>query len=464
MENKLVFIDETGDPGRNQEPSSSYLFIITAVVVSRSKVVALQKFIQRSREKYAPKKKELKFSNLNKNARLDIFRGLAKHDFSFYSIVVDKSALVSKGFLYASPFYKYFFGHLIGLLAESHSVAELHFDNYGNAKFQAELRKYVRRNYFQPELFEPGLFLAHDSEESELTQLADLVAGSVGRAFGARRGRRQDKTFITLIGAQHSGTKFWPRPCSEFAHSDEIEWSEDDEALEQESERRAKLFIESHRGTRKPAVYGQMAVAEYFLYSDEYVSGTELAQYLYELGYIPPEYDVFDRRRWMQRNVIRVLRDARVLICGRSGSQEHGYKLIRRVSEGREFTHSQTKRAIAMLRRGEDVRQAVLNVGGPDVRELSEELLADSAQCGIQFTGNSVSSTSFSRVDAKAYSAVGRDGRVGREDVGIAQVAVVGQDGPRQDTPAAPDHGHRQADRSVGLRVKTGQNYFNFIV
>ncbi len=384
MDETLVFVDETGDPKVGGKRGSSHLFAIAALIVDGSVVPLLREFVKSARKEYAPTKQELKFSDLSNKARKAIFKELAKYDFSFYGIVANKPRITCPGLIYSSIFYKVFFGKLVKTIAQRYASIDLYFDAYGDSKFQESLKKYVRRKYRQKGLFEDRVFLGQDSQVCELTQIADLLVGAIGRAAGVH-GRPCDYSYISLLSRQYHGIKHWP-PYLRAASIEEDLKNENDHALEQESERRVRYFLEKNDSTGDVKVNAQIAVAESLLYSKNFLTGEELVNLLEEMDIYPEGISMEEKRRWVQKYVIRVLRDTELLVTSRSGILQSGYKLIRTCSEAGEFVVTNYKRMAAMGRRASSVTKAVKNVSGGEIdllSQLSIEVVLDLMQAGL---------------------------------------------------------------------------------
>ena len=369
MEEKLVFIDETGDTGSRKPELSSNLFVIAAVVVDKAHISHLEQLVNDAKVKC--KKDELKFSRLSEKHRRMIFTDLASQEFSFYSIVVDKRLLYSPGFLYSHVFYKYFFGKLISLLGERYCRVEIHFDQNGNEGFQEGLKRYIKKRYEQPTLFEPFAMVAHDSRLSELTQIADLIAGAVGRATNAHKKRHRDDWFLSQLFRQQRLIKFWP--TTRDGNTDVIFGPTiNDSYLEAESERRMKLILKSQEIDQS-----QIATAELLLYEPTYIPCISLVNELDRLGLTPSQMHDDQKRQWVQRHIIRILRDKGALIDSNSGTLDSGYGMIRSISQAQNFRECQIKRAYAMVRRAETVAEAVeiATNRSISISQISQEIL-----------------------------------------------------------------------------------------
>ena len=373
MEDKLVFIDESGDPGRKGSPSSSELFVIAAVVVAKGSEGDLISLVRDAKARWG--KQELKFSKLRHRQRQEVFEQLSRCDFSYYGIVVNKHLLYSPGLLYSHVFYRFVVGQLMKVLRQRHVRLEVHCDRFGNDSFQEGLKHYITDRFRIPSLFDPHAVVAENSETSELTQVADLIAGAIARATRAH-GKHSDAQYLWKLSKQRALVEFWPY---EKAREHVLPYNSDDLRLAEESERRMRLILRSARLSE-----AAVAAGEILLYGDEYVPCSSLVGELDLVGVLP-SLDDDQKKRWAQRHCISRLRDEGRLIDSNSGPRNAGYSLIRSLSQARNFSDCQVKRAAAMIRRAESVKGACAIA--TDGRVLLDELPHESMLTFMQFIG-----------------------------------------------------------------------------
>ncbi|MCY2931248.1 MAG: DUF3800 domain-containing protein [Planctomycetota bacterium] len=379
MDDMLAFIDESGDPGRG--PDASPFLVFTAILLQKSDIPSLHRTVTTFLSRY--RKTELKFNRLKKHQRVEVFLELSRCPFSFCSVVVDKSRLYSPGFAYSTVLYKHFFGKIVAAIAQEYPSIELYCDKYGSKQFHESLVGYVQREYANRGLFGPNVFMAVDSLDSTITQVADLVAGAVGRAFGANRGKT-DWRFLDLLGPRNRHIDLWPAFQSDPA-KEMFGTHPADGLIREESERLANLFARRTEGDDSPKVAAQRVTLQYLLMNRDEVSTPDIVNFLWQENLLPAGLDYEKRVQWFRRECIAVLRDHDVLIGSRSGVDHSGYKLIRTWDDARDFVHTQYRRVAAMAGRAKSVADAVERVtdGRGTVGELPPDLVLALGNAGV---------------------------------------------------------------------------------
>lgn len=190
MEKVHVFIDEFGNASLNLDKKGTFShFVYAAVLVTDQNLEQAQK-IRKSLSQTFAKGNPFKSKNLDKGTNdikerllaLTMFREL---DCLVTVLVVDKSKLDSKGFKYRQSFYKFFQKTFLNTITKNSNAYEIHLDRLGWPEFQKSLKEYIDTQVFNPNIFDaPKSFkLVEDTQEEPLMQLADLIAGSVGKAY-----------------------------------------------------------------------------------------------------------------------------------------------------------------------------------------------------------------------------------------------------------------------------------------
>lgn len=106
----VAFIDEFGDSGLDlKKANTSSHFIVTAIIMDEDKVPEAERKIEEIRTKYF-QSSEIKSSsvkNKQPERRIKILTSMMDIDFTIFSIVIDKSKLISEGFKYHNSFFKF---------------------------------------------------------------------------------------------------------------------------------------------------------------------------------------------------------------------------------------------------------------------------------------------------------------------------------------------------------------------
>lgn len=185
--NRLVFIDDSGDPGFALTKGSSDFLVMAAIVIESPAtaekiaetiqgVVSLLKLGRNF---------EFKFHKMSKKHRVVFLEKIVSSDFFIDVVVIDKRDRSSIDNLYA---------HAVKLLLlNSKDVIEysvIKIDGQINHILKNEIQKYAKA------IFGTSVTVGFSRSNNRLIQLADVVAGSVRRSFDETK---TDRTIYMLI-------------------------------------------------------------------------------------------------------------------------------------------------------------------------------------------------------------------------------------------------------------------------
>lgn len=130
-------------------------------------------------------------------------------NFIVYAFVIDKEKLSKDkgGLRFKEVFCKYFQKIFLSQVNNNFNDFEIHMDNLINEKYQIELKNYLNQNY-QNNFFEK--YNISDDKEQPLIQLADLIAGSLGRVFNDSFKTERDDELINLLRPKIPDFIFFP--------------------------------------------------------------------------------------------------------------------------------------------------------------------------------------------------------------------------------------------------------------
>ena len=130
-------------------------------------------------------------------------------NFIVYAFVIDKEKLSKDkgGLRFKEVFYKYFQKIFLNQVNNNFNDFEIHMDNLINEKYQIELKNYLNQNY-QNNFFEK--YNISDDKEQPLIQLADLIAGSLGRVFNDSFKTERNDELINLLRPKIQNFIFFP--------------------------------------------------------------------------------------------------------------------------------------------------------------------------------------------------------------------------------------------------------------
>jgi Protein of unknown function (DUF3800) len=180
---KNVFIDESGNPNLNYEIQNiGRWYVLVSVIVDPSELDSLNEKI-----KHIVKVKcggsEMKSSNISDNhkRRNILLRELARLNFNYYALIVDK-ALIRKvsGLKWKKSFYKYIGGLMYSKILKAFPQVSIIADEIGRSEFMTSFKRYIQENY-QPTIFTEQSFVFKNSRVEPAIQLADMISGSLCR-------------------------------------------------------------------------------------------------------------------------------------------------------------------------------------------------------------------------------------------------------------------------------------------
>ena len=200
-----AFVDESGDTGF-KGGSSDFLTVSLVGFNSWEDMCdcddAIQEFKDQNR--ISP---ELHFVRDHPNLRRKFLEYISNYEFFFYGHVINKGELYPHS---KSGLYEFACMSLLGVIAHGAGQSyidssRITFDGAGEKKFQESFRNKLSSITKYPN-FKPQL---EDSQNSNLLQLADYVAGSINKSLPTRKGK-QDISYVRAILDHYRYVKVWP--------------------------------------------------------------------------------------------------------------------------------------------------------------------------------------------------------------------------------------------------------------
>lgn len=206
----LVFVDESGDSGMKNKRGSSNFFVIAAVLFLDNaeankcdlRIAALRK------ECFGQKKMEFKFNACCASYRKRFLAGVIDQDFLYMAFVLNKASLSGPGFQFKNSFYKYPCKLLFENAKAYLSEATVIIDGSGDRVFRKQLQNYLKDKINTKERHIKKVKI-EKSHKNNLLQLADMVAGSIGRYYQKNKKDRFD--YRNIIQRAEIGVQVWPK-------------------------------------------------------------------------------------------------------------------------------------------------------------------------------------------------------------------------------------------------------------
>jgi len=186
-----VFIDDSGDPGFKIEKGSSSHFVIAMVIfddeleIERT-AVAIKELRRQLRFLDTA---EFKFFKASKITRIKFLETVKPFEFKIRYLVVDKAKIYSDELkTNRNSFYSYFIKEALKHNGGSIVDAKIRVDGHGDRVFRRSFLSYLRRELNGADRRIVDSCKLVDSKTNVMIQMADMIAGSIGRFY------RSDKT------------------------------------------------------------------------------------------------------------------------------------------------------------------------------------------------------------------------------------------------------------------------------
>lgn len=208
----LVFVDESGDSGLKLGKGSSEFFVLTLVIFTGNEqantsdmaVDAIRTILNLN------DRTEFKFNKLNDKGRRYFLSSVSNHQFTYYSVVINKAKLTGKGFSFKEPFYKYVCQIAFNNCREYLQDATIVIDGSGSREFRQQLQTYIKGKINDKNELRACIkkVKIDDSKKNNLLQLADMICGAVARSYTAKK---DNPPYRSLIKRREGYVQFWPK-------------------------------------------------------------------------------------------------------------------------------------------------------------------------------------------------------------------------------------------------------------
>ena len=174
---KLVFVDESGNPGIKDEQGE---FVIVGVVVIEENDLAKisEEFSKIKQRMNWGADFEFKFSKTNKNIIIKLLKSLSNINFEIYALIFDKKNISTNG--------QTIYNRLLCDLIKEMRIENA--DILVDGKTSRRNKNSVA-SFFRKELSKNGNKLRYGNSKSyDGLQLADLIAGTIHRFYASKKG------------------------------------------------------------------------------------------------------------------------------------------------------------------------------------------------------------------------------------------------------------------------------------
>lgn len=325
---KFAFVDESGDLNLNDEASSYYA--VAAVIVSEENKETLYQHAENVRQKHFGNG-EIKSSKLSDERRILVLRDLLHEHLKFYAFVINKELIhTDTGLAYKKSAIKHLNGRLYSKLYQAFSSLRVYADEHGRDEFMEGFKTYLNKQIKQDLFEEDALFEFVPSDSNVLVQVADLIAGTVRKAYSGDEGVRDS---LSMLKEHSLIIEPWPHPrISDDSLVTSGAESDYDYLVAQQSMNLARGFIEDNEKSDEIETIRQIETLRYLISTfaqtpNEYAYADSIMAFLNENEAEPVG------KQYFMTNIIGRLRSKGVIIA----SSNKGYKIPCTTKEIEEF-------------------------------------------------------------------------------------------------------------------------------
>lgn len=354
MASITAFADEFGNNSFDFDSQGTH-FIIATVVANTNDLDSLNEEVSRIRKKHKFQTGEIKSSKVGKNyrRRLAVLEDIVKLNITIYSVVINKKELSGEGFGYKKSFYKFTNGLLYKELYRTYPNLDLYVDEHGGNDFMKEFKRYVEKNHM-PTLFAGSGFSIMESKTSDLIQIADFVAGTLGYVYDSSKVSLYSGAFLEVLNPIISHIDHFPRRFT-FSELQESNIDEKfDERIAEVSFLRVQDFLDKTNNDDSNKA-DQIVFLKLLLWlqrtnpKNRYVTTKEVLNHLNHNRINPINEEHF------RSKVVGNLRDKGILIA----SSRKGYRIPTALVDLNKFLKHGNGIILPMLNRIKEVRNAI---------------------------------------------------------------------------------------------------------
>ena len=286
---------------------------------------------------------ELKSSKLKSIRRIKALQKIQKLPIQFCAFVVDKKYLKQdSGLSYKKSFYKYinrvFYQDIFASTKSLNLV--IHADKIGSDEFQEEFRNYLNK-YTQRTLFDDRNWTHEfvDSKESEITQISDIVSGTLTKYIDKNFSGKAEKVCYDIIKKQFINIHYFP-----YKILPSINTTVEDEEIYNYQQKKCDCFFRDYRGKQENGYRIRIKVLELLInntFSDQLINSSNFISYLEE------SVDCKINNRFFTTNIIGKIREYGIIIVGTN----KGYKLAKSTKDVDEYIKHDESIVYPMLKK-----------------------------------------------------------------------------------------------------------------
>lgn len=320
---RFAYIDEAGSFGFDFDKQDvQNFYIVCAVIVKENNIPEIERKVEEIRKhRFGTGEMKSKSIGTDHTRRMAVFTDLLAMDFSILYLAADKRKFAEQSPLrdYKQSFIKYLHQKLYEAMYSAFPKLNIIEDEHGTSEFQTGYKKYVQNHRHVYNLLDDYNFDFVNSKNSNIVQIADILAGSALH-------RLEDNSFPdvfrifkgSIIDIIHFPIENVVLPQN---HNDLS--SEYDSKIRELSYKRANDYIDKNQFSEQDEQRLKVLFLKHLLFvsqndnQDKYIYADEIIKYLSLFS------DERITKNYLYRRIIAKLRDDGVLIA----SSSKGYKL-----------------------------------------------------------------------------------------------------------------------------------------
>lgn len=360
-----VYIDENGDNGLNfDKAGTKRQFIITAVIVKTEIENSIIEKIEEISSTHL-RGAEIKSKRIREHdKRQKVLKEIRKLDIQILCLIVNKQYLpnLSEGYGFKRVFYKNIPNKIYSYLKALLDEAEIIPDPVGDKEFQEELKNYVI-NKNPIDLFNQSSFRFSPAKENRITQIADLISGSIAKYFSG------EKQFYETI-RDKIAIRSWPRSTSSLPQEIQNETNQYDDDIAQSAFSLANHFLEKNPKPEDHVTVDQCRLLELLIFElvngnpNRYIPSHTLRRSI-EISRKGSKIGDY----YFRTKVIGKLRSSDVMIVS---NRKGGYKIPVSLNEINEYLLNLNEKVQPMIERVDMLRRHVKIKTGKDILERDD--------------------------------------------------------------------------------------------
>lgn len=351
---RTAYIDECGNFGFDFEKDGvSTHYIVCAAIINNENTLEIERKVDELRRNNFGEG-EMKSSSIGNNhsRRVKILTELLLLDFSLIIFIADKQSFYNDSPLteYKGTFVKFLHQKLYESMYAFYPKLKIVEDEYGTSEFQVGYHRYVCDNRPAPNLFNDYDFDYTDSRNSNIVQIADIVAGSVMQHIIDA----EAPDILKLFGGKIRDIINFPKPFIPFTAGTNAD-TLFDKQIYALADQCATYYIDSNKNSDEGDVRMRILFLKKLLFTARninnsiYIHSSEITRVLSSIS----EQKV--TRDYLYRRIVAPLRDAGVLIA----SSAHGYKIPTCVNDIYTYINQTSGIVSPMLSRIEKCRTLI---------------------------------------------------------------------------------------------------------